>query len=238
MRSAQKSALGSDNEGRNERRRKSYIMFTAWSPLVRALSDEAAGKLFKAICDYQDGNPVTFEDQTLNAVFALFVAAFSENAEKYERVCARNAVNGLKGGRPKKARASPQEEKTEPRTQDQAADTISSAALSEPVQEKLREWMVYKSEKKQSYKPQGLKALLSRAEKAEEAHGAAAVVGLIEDAMSSGYQGIIWEKLERASPGNSRPGQQRGTVKQNQFTAGVENNSYDFDALERDLLAN
>ena len=221
-----------------EARPKSFILYRGWGPLFKELSDADAGILIKTIFDYHDGQPVNIEDQKLRAIFALFQAVFCENSAKYSAVCERNAANGRKGGRPRKAQEAVADDPGKAGGKLPARDPLIESRLSEPVRDKLREWLAYKAEKRQSYKPQGFKALLSRVEKAEEAHGAAAVVGLIEDAMSSGYQGIIWEKLERASPGNSRPGQQRGTVKQNQFTAGVENNSYDFDALERDLLAN
>ena len=64
--------------------------------------------------------------------------------------------------------------------------------------EKLDEWLAYKAEKRQKYKPQGLKTLLSKTAKEIAEHGEQAVMEAIDCSMSSGYQGIVWDRV--ASP--------------------------------------
>ena len=110
-----------------------------------------------------------------------------------------------------------------------AADMIDESSLSDPVLEALRAWIEYKRERRESYKPAGLKALVSRVEKAEAQHGASAVVELIEDCMSAGYQGIVWKLLQDKASPKSTP------VKKNQFTQFEMQQEYDFDALEKEL---
>ena len=66
---------------------------------------------------------------------------------------------------------------------------------------KVNEWLDYKSEKRQQYKPTGLKSLITQIEKQVHQHGEAAVMQLIDDCMAANYQGIIWDKLGRQSNG-------------------------------------
>lgn len=71
----------------------------------------------------------------------------------------------------------------------------------------LDEWISYKKEKRQPYKPQGLKSLITQIRNNAEKHGDAAVAGIIRDSMASNYQGIVFDRLEK-SAGKK---QQRGT---------------------------
>lgn len=82
--------------------KQGYVMYKTWSPVIKHLPDEAAGKLFKAIADYQDGEDVLLDDPMLEAVFLMIKATFEQDEEKYQRVVERNRNNGAKGGRPRK----------------------------------------------------------------------------------------------------------------------------------------
>jgi hypothetical protein len=59
-------------------------------------------------------------------------------------------------------------------------------------EERLAQWMNYKSGRKESYKPQGLAAMISRADKLATAHGVAKVIDAMERAMANGWQG--WDQ--------------------------------------------
>lgn len=72
---------------------------------------------------------------------------------------------------------------------------ISASALSETLQEKLREWLRYKTERREGYKPQGLRSLLTTAERMTEKYGEASVVAAIDASMANNWQGIIWDRL-------------------------------------------
>lgn len=74
---------------------------------------------------------------------------------------------------------------------------ICDFAISEPLREKIGEWLTYKTEKKQSYKETGLKSLLRQIERREQEFGSIAVIELIDDCMARNYQGIIWDKLQK-----------------------------------------
>lgn len=82
-------------------RKQGYILYRTWTPLILGLPDTEAGILFKAICRYQDGEPVTIENPMLNAVFQMIESTFKLDEERYAERCRQNAENGRKGGRPK-----------------------------------------------------------------------------------------------------------------------------------------
>ena len=75
---------------------------------------------------------------------------------------------------------------------------LSSTGFSPALQSALESWLRYKAEKHQSYKPEGLKALIGEIRNNAARYGEDAVIGLIGKCMSSNWQGIIWDRLKKA----------------------------------------
>lgn len=74
------------------------------------------------------------------------------------------------------------------------------------LNEAFAEWLAYKAEKRQAYRPTGLKALVSQVKSNAERYGGERVAGLIRQCMSANWQGIIWDKLaEPAKTYGSQP---------------------------------
>ena len=117
-----------------------------------------------------------------------------------------------------------------------SARTIFNACLlaypiSPELQATMESWLKYKTERRESYKEQGLRGVMKKASESEKEYGTSAVVEIIEASMANNYQGITWDRLRgRASPGS------KTAVKKNQFTAMEEQQNYDFDSIEKDLL--
>lgn len=80
--------------------------------------------------------------------------------------------------------------------------------LSETLVAKLTEWFTYKTERKEPYKEQGMKALLRQIENNSMKFGDLAVCYLIDDSMSNGWKGIIFDRLKNP---NTRTGYQKQT---------------------------
>ena len=74
----------------------------------------------------------------------------------------------------------------------------SSTGFSPALQSALESWLRYKAEKHQSYKPEGLKALIGEIRNNAARYGEDAVIDLIGKCMSSNWQGIIWDRLKKA----------------------------------------
>ena len=63
------------------------------------------------------------------------------------------------------------------------------SVLSERLDQSLQNWIAYKTEKRQGYKPTGLKSLVSRVANVARTYGESAVIEAMERAMASGWQG-------------------------------------------------
>ena len=61
----------------------------------------------------------------------------------------------------------------------------------------FEDWLRYKREKRQGYKPTGLNSLIQQVKSNTAKFGEAAVVDLIRRCMAANWQGIIWEKLDK-----------------------------------------
>lgn len=88
------------------------------------------------------------------------------------------------------------------------------------LEQTVKEWLAYKKEKRQGYKPQGLKTLLSQIKKNAERYGDKAVSDIIHQSMSSNYQGILWDRIYKARTPKTFPQRQ-----------------YDYDMIEKKLLS-
>lgn len=68
----------------------------------------------------------------------------------------------------------------------------------------VSEWLAYKAERRESYKPTGLKALETQIKNNVATYGEAAVVDLIRECMANGWRGIIWDRLRERKGGGQR----------------------------------
>jgi len=73
---------------------------------------------------------------------------------------------------------------------------LTEFSFGKALEEKILEWVRYKSEKKESYKPTGFKSLLKKIKGNAELYGDQAVITLIDDCMANNWQGIIWDRIK------------------------------------------
>jgi len=81
--------------------KKSFLLHHDSLGILEKLSDEQAGKLFKAIHQYAISGVITCDEIT-ELVFHPFQMQFDRDNEKWDKSAERSRVNGSKGGRPKK----------------------------------------------------------------------------------------------------------------------------------------
>lgn len=107
-------------------------------------------------------------------------------------------------------------------------------SISNYLLEHIKSWLEYKKERNRfTYKEKGLRTLLKTASEKSKQFGDAAVAKAIDESISSGYQGIVWDKLGASK--NQGQTVQNGT--KNKFN-NFPQNTYDYDALEEKLLSN
>ena len=75
----------------------------------------------------------------------------------------------------------------------------SGTEFSEAMIAKVEEWIKYKAERRDAYKPTGLQSLISQIKNNVQKHGEKAVIDLITECMAANYKGLIFEKLEKAA---------------------------------------
>lgn len=73
----------------------------------------------------------------------------------------------------------------------------SNTSFSEPMKAKVNEWLQYKQERREEYKPTGLQSLITQIQNNVNKHGEAAVMALIGDCMASNYRGITFDRLSK-----------------------------------------
>ena len=86
--------------------RKSFIIHKDSLDILDKLSDEQAGKLFKAIYFYQKTQKMPQLDFALDLVFTSFFNQFKRDDENYKITCEARKIAGSKGGQKKVANAS------------------------------------------------------------------------------------------------------------------------------------
>lgn len=92
--------------------RNTFILYRSYAEVLEALTDEEAGRLYKAIAKYALDGVETPLEGYLDGYFQLIKPQLDANQKKYE--------NGAKGGRPKKNQTETEEKPNENQTETKA----------------------------------------------------------------------------------------------------------------------
>ncbi len=79
----------------------------------------------------------------------------------------------------------------------------SNTHLSDTMIVEVERWLQYKKERRESYKPTGLQALVTEIQNNVDKYGESAVISLMHTCMASNWQGIIFARLKQNEGGNS-----------------------------------
>lgn len=80
--------------------KNSFLLHCDSLAVLDSLTDEQAGKLFKAMAAYHATGEVP-EDLLMKLAIMPFINQWKRDLIQFEKVCERNRLNGQKGGRPK-----------------------------------------------------------------------------------------------------------------------------------------
>ena len=82
--------------------KKSVLLYCDIIHTVEKMDNETAGEFFKHYLRYiNDLNPTT-DNMVVDIAFESVKQNLKRDLKKYKNICERNALNGSKGGRPKK----------------------------------------------------------------------------------------------------------------------------------------
>ena len=178
---------------------KSFTFYKNYYELIDNLPQEDKRLMLEVIVDYifRDVEPIGLEKMNL---------AIWNNIKMPLDTSKKQALNGLRGGRPTNEEKSQTETQIETQTKAKGkANNISTFLFllsnfnfinnNIKLKDKLEEWLKYKWERKEYYKETGFKSLLARINSATSQYGVEEVINLIDECMANNYKGIIFEKL-------------------------------------------
>lgn len=87
--------------------------------------------------------------------------------------------------------------KTEKKIKNPPYPPQGETGFGDDLQSAFEAWLSYKAEKRQSYKPTGLKSLVAEIRRNAERYGEAVVASLIRECMACNWQGIIFDRLKQ-----------------------------------------
>ena len=199
-------------------KRESFVLYTDTAQHIQRLSLEQRGQLLTAIFALASDEEFPKLDPVTDMAFSFIEAQLKRDWLKWDAKREKRAQAGSQGG---KASAAARKQKSAIVSNasfacdDEANEAVPvsvSAPASVPVsasvpdlQERfsplvagcISEWLAYKKERREAYKPTGLKSLLTEIENRVKQHGEQAVCDVIRLTMSNGWRGIVWDKIDR-----------------------------------------
>lgn len=166
---------------------------------IAKLSDQEVGRLFRALLKY--GETGETEELTGRESVAFdFIADDIDRAKKaYEETCERNRANGIGRMRPV-ATGSDRPPNKKKIKENNSPPLPPSLGGSPGLQAVFEDWLAYKQERREAYKPTGLKSLVTQVQNAVRQYGEQAVADLIRASMASNWAGIAFDRLQRMKP--------------------------------------
>lgn len=112
------------------------------------------------------------------------------------------------------------------------SEIVKERNLDPRLEEKVLEWLKYKTERREGYKETGLNSLITEIQNNVDEHGLDPVLNCMTTCMGRGYKGIIFELIEKGH------GDNRASPKGTKFTNFEERNYHEIDDLEKRLARN
>lgn len=191
-----------------------FPCYHSYGKKCEKLTDQELGRLFRALFKYSE----TGERQELagrESIAFDFIADDIDRAkEAYEVKCQKNRANASERKRTQAngSESSQNKNKTKEKTKDEKNNPPlppkgepDLSTFGPELQDRIREWLRYKREKGQAYKPTGLAQFLGKIKAAANQYGEKAVCEAIVTSETNNWQGVFFDRLERNKPSSYRP---------------------------------
>lgn len=174
------------------------------------LSDQEVGRLFRALLMYSANGECPELTGRESVAFDFIQFDIDQARENFEEISRKRSEAALKRWDANESKSIQPDAnnaitKAKAKANNISPPTPSCAqlldsllpeyAFADALAQKIRNWVTYKQERKEGYKAQGLKSLLTQIQKNALKYGDSAVIDLIDLSMSNGWKGIIWDKL-------------------------------------------
>lgn len=200
-----------------------YIkLFVDYLYAIEPLGDAERGRLFTSLLEYARSGEAEHLSGNERFIFPMMRAQIDRDAAAMREISEARSEAGKKGaeakqanvGKCKQMQAKPSKSsKEKEEDKDKDKDNISPPLSPSPgetgfgnnLQSAFDSWIAYKAEKRQGYKPTGLKNLVSEVRNNAAKYGEDAVADLIRECMANNWQGIIFDRLRKRE---EKPGKQ------------------------------
>lgn len=186
-----------------------YIkLFIDYLDAIEPLGDAERGRLFTSLLEYAKSGEAPHLSGNERFIFPMIRAQIDRDRAAFDedsrRISEARREAGRKGGLAKAGKrkqnvANVAEEKDKDKDKEEDKDNITPLPPLQGVSPKLQaafdDWLAYKRERRESYKPMGLKALETQVLNNVKTYGEQAVADLIRECMANGWRGIIWDRL-------------------------------------------
>lgn len=195
----------------------SFNAYHSYLKSLEPLNDGERGRLFTALLEYSSTGVEPDLRGNERFVFPMMKEQIDRDKDRYNQRCESNKKNAemrwhANACEPMRTDANYANVKEKEKEKDKEKDkekvrvnahTLFSELksdynLSPALCDKISEWLKYKTERRETYKAQGLKTLLRQLETNYQQYGEASVCRLIDDSMANGWKGIIFERLQKS----------------------------------------
>ena len=197
-----------------------FCAYHSYLDSMEELNDTERGRLFTACLIYSKTGEAPQLRGNERFVFPTLKAQIDRDKATYDSRCKKNSDNIRKrwntdvydGEQPcTNDTKTKEKEKEKEKTKENNnipptpfSQIIASYSFSESLMAKTTAWLKYKSERRESYKEQGLKSLLTQIQKNAAKYGEQAVIDLMEQCMAANWAGIIWDRLMKGGTANGK----------------------------------
>ena len=193
-----------------------FCAYHSYLDSMEELNDTERGRLFTACLIYSKTGEAPQLRGNERFVFPTLKAQIDRDKATYDSRCKKNSDNIRKrwntdvyDGKQPCTNDTKTKEKEKTKENNNIPPTpfsqiIASYSFSESLMAKTTAWLKYKSERRESYKEQGLKSLLTQIQKNAAKYGEQAVIDLMEQCMAANWAGIIWDRLMKGGPANGK----------------------------------
>lgn len=199
----------------------SFNAYHSYLKSIEPLNDAERGRLFTALLEYSRTGAEPELRGNERYIFPTMKEQIDRDREKYEAKCATNSKNiGIRWNTNVNDRirtnTNVSKEKDKDKDKDKEKDKdkdrplrgngargaqepppVSDFGFPPELESAVNDWLAYKQERREAYKPTGLKSLLTQIKKAAAEHGDAAVVEVIRQSMGANYMGIVFDRLKK-----------------------------------------
>jgi len=181
--------------------REYFCAYHSYLASMRNLSDAECGRLFRALLQYSAGDSSINLQGRESVAFDFMAVQIDRDHEAYQRKCKQNSANRTSTTVNGRQRPSTKRTKDKEKEKENNSPPLPPSLGGSPgLQAVFEDWLAYKQERREAYKPTGLKSLVTQVQNAARQYGEQAVADLIRTSMASNWAGIAFDRLRQMKP--------------------------------------